>query len=45
MNPDQTIAHYRITGKPLVMELVVGPTLAERIARGPLPLDRSVPIA
>jgi eukaryotic-like serine/threonine-protein kinase len=29
----------------LVMELVEGPTLAERIAAGPLPLERALPIA
>src|SRR5687767_6000683 len=29
----------------LVMELVEGPTLAERIAQGPIPLSEALPIA
>jgi serine/threonine protein kinase len=29
----------------LVLELVEGPTLAERIAKGPIPLDEALPIA
>jgi eukaryotic-like serine/threonine-protein kinase len=31
--------------RALVMELVEGPTLAERIAAGPMPLDQALPIA
>ncbi|MEE8130816.1 MAG: protein kinase [Vicinamibacterales bacterium] len=29
----------------LVLELVEGPTLADRIAKGPIPLDEALPIA
>ena len=31
--------------RALVLELVEGPTLADRIAEGPIPLDEALPIA
>jgi serine/threonine-protein kinase len=40
------IAHiYGVEERALIMELVEGPTLAERIALGPVPLDEALAIA
>ena len=36
---------YGIEGRAIVMELVEGDTLAERIVRGPIPLDEALAIA
>ncbi len=33
------------SGSAIVLELVEGDTLADRIARGPIPLDEALPIA
>ncbi|MSO82774.1 MAG: serine/threonine protein kinase [Acidobacteria bacterium] len=37
--------HYGSPTRALVLELVEGPTLADRIAQGPIPLDEALPIA
>ena len=42
---EETGASGRVVGRALVMELVEGPTLAERIADGPIPVDEALPIA
>jgi serine/threonine protein kinase len=45
-NIAQIYGFERTGGVPaLVMELVEGPTLADRIARGPIPWDEALPIA
>src|SRR5215831_12054949 len=36
---------YGVEERALIFELVEGPTLAERIAAGPIPLDEALPIA
>jgi serine/threonine-protein kinase len=45
LNHPNIAAIYGVEERALVMELVDGPTLADRIARGPIPLDEAVPIA
>src|SRR5437763_8731530 len=40
------IAHvYGVEGSALIMELVDGEDLSQRIARGPIPIDEALPIA
>src|ERR1700676_1829932 len=45
LNHPNIAAIYGVEDRALVMELVEGPTLAERIAPGPIPLDEALPIA
>jgi serine/threonine-protein kinase len=45
MNHPNIAAIYGVEERALVMELVDGPTLAERIAAAPLPCAEAVPIA
>src|SRR6266700_4657525 len=45
LNHPNIAAIYGVDERALVMELVEGPTLAERIAQGPVPLEEALPIA
>ena len=45
LNHPNIAAIYGVEERALVMELVEGPTLAERIALGPIPLEEALPIA
>jgi serine/threonine-protein kinase len=45
LNHPNIAAIYGVEDQALVMELVEGPTLAERIAQGPIPLSEALPIA
>src|SRR5215471_1971379 len=45
LNHPGIAAIYGVEDRALVMELVDGPTLAERIAQGPIPLEEALPIA
>jgi len=45
LNHPNIAAIYGVEDCALVLELVEGPTLAERIASGPIPLDEALPIA
>ena len=45
LNHPHIAAIYGVEERALVMELVEGPTLAERIAQGPVALEEALPIA
>jgi Tol biopolymer transport system component len=45
LNHPHIAALYGLEERALVMELVPGPTLAERIAQGPIPLDEALSLA
>src|SRR2546428_5495402 len=45
LNHPNIAAIYGVEERALVMELVEGPTLAERIAHGPIPLEEALRIA
>src|SRR5437868_6370250 len=45
LNHPNIAAIYGIEESALIMELVEGPTLADRIAAGPMPIDEALPVA
>jgi serine/threonine protein kinase len=45
LNHSNICTLYDVGPNYLVMEFVAGPTLAERIAQGPIPLEEALPIA
>src|SRR5215469_9640403 len=45
LNHPNIAAIYGVEDRGLVLELVEGPTLAERIGAGPIPVDEALPIA
>jgi eukaryotic-like serine/threonine-protein kinase len=45
LNHPNVAAIYGVEDRALVLELVEGPTLADRIAQGPIPLDEAIPLA
>src|SRR6476620_2623443 len=45
LNHQHIAAIYGFEENALVLEFVDGPTLADRIAQGPIPLDEALPIA
>jgi Tol biopolymer transport system component len=45
LNHPNIAAIYGVEDRALVLELVEGPTLAERLAQGPIPMEEALPIA
>src|SRR5215831_570417 len=45
LNHPNIASIYGIEERALILELVEGPTLAERIAAGPIPVEEALPIA
>src|SRR5271169_2970471 len=45
LNHPNIAAIYGVENRALILELVEGPTLAERLAQGPIPLEEALPIA